>query len=539
MDIALALALVVGGLVVGAGAAVAAVAERNRAAAGRPDAGDEAASVADLAGAADLADLTGTVDGFGEALMASGPVVGRTGEHPVVPAVPVRDELTGCASADVLRREIDETLATGAPFVLLLVDLDHFTDLNAALGQHLGDRVLVAVARRLTWTLRRHDVLARLDADRFALLVRPESAQVASDRDLDVATLADDVMRVLDIPIDADGMTITARASIGVVRGVDDGTEAGVLLRRAELALRRAKRRGGSWARFDLDDETAAARRVELSTGLPVALDDCAGESDEIAIHFQPIVELATARVRSAEALIRWRHPRLGVIPPAELVRMAERDGSGIQLFRFVLGRALTQLATWRAAGLLESIAVNMSPSQLVEPDLLDVVADALVEHDVPPSALTLEITEDALLDQGTDAVPTLRRLHELGVRLAIDDFGTGYSSLAHLRLLHIDVLKLDRSFVQGGGAESRHDALVALALGTAHRLGLTVVAEGVEHASTLAMLRREGCDAAQGHHICRPGDAATISAWLGSHREGAGRLRGSVASFDPADHTR
>ncbi|MGD9996135.1 MAG: putative bifunctional diguanylate cyclase/phosphodiesterase [Ilumatobacteraceae bacterium] len=459
--------------------------------------------------------------------------VGRTGEHAVVPGAAARDALTGCASRADLEEAVGEAVRAGEPVALLLVDLDHFTDLNATLGHRLGDHVLVAVARRLTWTLRRHDLLVRLGGDQFVVLARPDTPGEAIDPD----TLAADVMQVLDIPIDADGITVTARASIGIVVGEHDGSQLETLLRRAELALRRARRRGGTWARFEPCDESEAARRVELSTGLPIALEHHRDEESELDIHFQPIVDLATGRVRSAEALIRSRHPRLGAIPPAELVGMAERDGSGLQLFRFVLGRSLEQLAAWRALDLLDSIAVNMSPFQLVEPGLFDVVADALVEHKVPPSALMLEITEDSLLDQGTDAVPTLQRLHELGVRLAIDDFGTGYSSLTHLRLLHIDVLKLDRSFVAGRDTESRHDALVALALGTAHRLGLTVVAEGVENAATLAMLQREGCDAAQGHHVCRPGTAAAVTSWLEARRAGGGCV--IEPSLDPATGVR
>jgi diguanylate cyclase (GGDEF)-like protein len=429
------------------------------------------------------------------------------------------DELTGCSNRAGITRVMRELLGEGQPFALLLVDLDHFTDVNVTLGHPVGDHVLVAVARRFAWTLRRHDVLGRLGSDEFAVIVRIGPDEVdACGKGVDPSAAAAELVEVLDIPVDVDGVAITSRASVGVVLAPDDGTDVDTLLRRADLALQRAKQRGGTWARFDRTDEGAAARRLELSEALPIALAPPAGAASAaggLDVHFQPIVELGTQRVRSAEALVRWRHPSLGTVAPLEFVGLAERYGMGMQLFRFVLARSLGQLSLWRVAGLLDSVSVNVSPRQLADPALVDVVADALVGADLPPSALTLEITEDALIDHDGAVIATLRRLHELGVRVAIDDFGTGYSSLTNLRMLHVDVLKLDRSFVIGLGAESRQDALVSLAVGTAHRLGLTVVAEGVEDADTLTMLRQHGCDAAQGYHVCRPGTAAVVGEWL------------------------
>ncbi|MCU1360591.1 MAG: putative signaling protein [Ilumatobacteraceae bacterium] len=430
------------------------------------------------------------------------------------------DELTGCVNRAGLTRVITDALADGTPFALLLVDLDHFTDINVTLGHPVGDHVLVSVARRFAWALRRHDVLARLGGDEFAVVVRTGQ----DEGGVDAATAATELIEMLEIPVDVDGVAITARASVGVALAPDDAGDLDTLLRRADLALHRAKQRGGTWARFEPADEAAVARRRQLSESLPIALSRPATGMPGLDVHFQPIIDLATNRVVSAEALARWRHPALGDVPPPEFVALAERYGLGMGLFRFVLGRSLGHLAQWRAEGLLDSIAVNVSPLQLVDSNVFTVVADALVVADLPPSALTLEITEDALIDVSGDATGTMRRLHELGVRLAIDDFGTGYSSLTHLRLLHIDVLKLDRSFVLGLGTESGQDALVALAVGTAHQLGLTVVAEGVEDADTLAMLGQQGCDAAQGFHICRPAAGPAVHDWL-ADRAAAGAL--------------
>jgi diguanylate cyclase (GGDEF)-like protein len=437
------------------------------------------------------------------------------------------DELTGCANRAGLTRVLRQTLAAGQPFALLLIDLDHFADVNVTLGHPVGDHVLVSVARRFSWTLRRHDLLARLGGDEFAVLVRASAA----DGTVDATAAAAELVEVLAIPVEVNGLTIRARASVGVVVAPEDGDDVDTLLRRADLALHRAKERGGTWARFEADDEAAAARRLQLSESLPIALADPPSGRAEFEVHFQPIIELVSGGVRSVEALARWQHPLLGAIPPTEFVALAERCGLGLQLFRAVLGRSLGQLALWRSANLLDSIAVNVSPCQLIDQALFGVVADALILADLPPNALTLEITENALIESG-EATATLRRLHELGVRLAIDDFGTGYSSLSNLLLLHIDVLKLDRSFVMGLATEPRHASLVSLAVGTAHRLGLTVVAEGVEDAETLATLRQHDCDSAQGYHIARPAPANVITEWLERrHRSGV------AVRTVPADH--
>lgn len=436
------------------------------------------------------------------------------------------DELTGCSNRAGLTRVLNQTLAAGEPFALLLLDLDHFADINVTLGHSAGDHVLVSVARRFSWTLGRHDVLARLGGDEFAVVVRPSRPHGT----IDATAAAAELVEVLAIPVEVNGSAIRAQASVGVVVAPDDGDDVDTLLRRADLALHRAKQQGCTWVRFEADDESAATRRLKLSESLPMALADPSSASNDFQVHFQPIIDLGFDGVCSVEALARWHHRALGAIPPIEFVALAERCGLGLQLFRTVLGRSLGQLALWRAANLVHSIAVNVSPRQLTDPALFGVVADALIAADLPPGALTLEITENAMIESG-EATATLRRLHELGVRLAIDDFGTRYSSLGNLRLLHIDVLKLDRPFVTGMATEPRHASLVSLAVGTAHGLGLTVVAEGVEDADTLAMLRQHECDAAQGYHIAGPAPANVITEWL-ERRHKSGTQRQTV----PAD---
>jgi diguanylate cyclase len=370
------------------------------------------------------------------------------------------------------------------------------------------------VANRLAATVRKDDLIARLGGDEFAVVV--------SGRANTATRVANQLLGALVIPFTVDGVAITVRASIGVVRAFDHGADAHTLLRRADAAMYRAKLRGSSSHLYEPADEQGAARRLQLAGELPAALG-----AGAIAVHYQPIVGLGEGGETSVEALVRWAHPRHGVISPSEFVPLAEEYGLGLALFRYVLARALTQARAWKDAGLACAVAVNISPRTLVETSLAAIVATALTAAGLGAESLILEITEDAFAGFGPELLESLLGLRALGVRLAIDDFGTGYSSLAYLTRLPVQIIKLDRIFSDGLGGTGFNDAIVALTVQLAHQLNLTVVAEGVETPDALDALRRQGCDAAQGYWVCRPAPGADVTRFLA---EGSASRDGSRA---------
>ena len=425
-----------------------------------------------------------------------------------------RDPLTGLANRTALFAAVAEGLEEGTGFGLLLMDLDRFREINETLGHHVGDQVLQRVAARLRSTARPDDLVARLGGDEFALVVHPaDSAEV-------VAQLA---LRSLAAEIDIDGVGVRVGASVGVVEAPADGTDAVTLVRRADAAMYRAKVRRSGWARHDAQDEAAAAAQLALVAQLEPAL---AGGA--IRPSFQPTVDLATGTVGTVEALARWMHPDRGTVPPVEFVPLAEQYGMGRELFLRILDSALSTCAIWRHHELASSVAVNVSPLTLCDDRLVGDVATALAAARLPGDALVLEITEDTFAEEGEDVLRRLTELRDLGVSLAIDDFGTGYSSLAYLKRLPVQMLKLDRAFISDLVTGSADASLVELTIQVAHRLGMTVVAEGVEREETVDVLRSLGCDTVQGFGICRPADAPTVSAWLRSDAAARYRATGS-----------
>jgi diguanylate cyclase (GGDEF)-like protein len=421
-----------------------------------------------------------------------------------------RDDLTGLANRSVLLAAIEERLAAGAPFSLLLMDLDSFKDINDSLGHTVGDVVLRQVADRLRAAVRTRDLLARLGGDEFAVVT-----DATGD---DAALVARRVLAALVDPLDLDGIPIPVRASIGIADSAD-GADPPTLLRRADAAMYRAKERGNSVRSHTADEgDAATARRLRLAGELGRAI----GEG-EIEVHFQPTWSVVHGRPRSAEALVRWRHPGEGMIPPLDFVGLADRHGLGLALFRTVLHESLRWCRRWRDEGLLEAVAVNVSPHTLLDPQLLGVVQQALAVTRLPGDALILEITENSLVDDSPELRAVLARLADAGVRLSIDDFGTGYSSLAYLKTLPVRHVKLDRAFTADLGHGGADDVIVPLIVDAAHRLGLTVVAEGVETATAMQLLSSFGCDTLQGYHLCRPCPPEETSAWLAAHRSPVG----------------
>ncbi|MCU1346791.1 MAG: Diguanylate cyclase protein [Acidimicrobiia bacterium] len=418
------------------------------------------------------------------------------------------DELTGLANRVGLTVAICDEIGRGRPFALLLLDLDRFKDVNNTLGHTVGNAVLVGVSRRLSYALATNHSLSRLGGDEFALLV-PEGDE-APER------VAARIVAALEAPLDVGGVAITVRASIGIVRCPGDGDDADTLVRRADSAMYQAKKRGGTWHSFTTHMDSEAARRLRLAGELPEAL-----LNGQIEVHYQPTIALPSGRCHGLEALARWRHPDLGMIAPVEFVPLAEHYGLGPSLAHHVLTHALLQCQRWRASGLAEVVAVNVSPHTLLTPAFVNSVAAALHAARLPREALVLELTEDVFADESGELLDALHHLKALGVGLSIDDFGTGYSSLAYLRRLPVDTIKLDRSFTIGLGTDAANDAIVMFTVELAHRLGLSVVAEGVESPEALKALDGYRCDYAQGYHICRPGPAAAITAWLEKSKQG------------------
>ncbi|MBB3082704.1 diguanylate cyclase (GGDEF)-like protein [Geodermatophilus sabuli] len=410
----------------------------------------------------------------------------------------LRDPLTGLANRTQLVENADRLLARGAaPVSALMLDVDDFRDVNDARGHTAGDRLLVAVARRLAGCVRPGDQVARLGGDEFAIVVDggPEVAAAVGER----------VLRALADPVAVDGRPLAVHVSIGAA---DTGTgerDAVTLLRNADLAMYMAKALGKNrlvhYADGMAQDAQDKARLIEDLAGATAA--------GQFEVYYQPTIDLAAGVTTGYEALLRWHHPTRGLVPPVEFVPLAEEGGHIVEIGRWVLGEATRQAAAWSAqAGRPVGIAVNLSPRQLADDDVVATVRDALAASGLPARQLTLEVTEGVLVRDVDQVVTQLLALRTTGVRIAIDDFGTGYSSLSYLRRLPADIVKIDRSFVQELGTGNRSTTLVASIIELARSLHLDVVAEGVETPEQQAVLGRLACSHAQGYLFGRPAPA-------------------------------
>jgi diguanylate cyclase (GGDEF)-like protein/PAS domain S-box-containing protein len=421
------------------------------------------------------------------------------------------DPLTGLPTRGTFLEHLDGALSSRRTsdriVAVLFLDLDRFKDVNDGLGHDTGDRILCALAQRLTEALRTGDLVARFGGDEFAVLAHvegPEHARLVAGR------LLDEISR----PIESEGGEFQVSASIGIALPVNGNIDGDSLIRDADVAMYRAKERGRARAvLFDGALRSGMMARVDMEAGLRHAL-----ERDEFHLDYQPVVSVASGRVAGIEALLRWRPSDGRVIPPAEFIPLAEETGLIVPIGRWVLEEAAHEAARWWALRPDDPpmvLAVNLSARQLAHPGLVTEVATAIDAAGADASHLSLEITESVLLDDLDGTLRVLEALRELGVHLVIDDFGTGYSSLEYLKRLPVDVLKIDRGFVAGLGRDEQDRAIVRAVIELSHALGLQVVAEGVEEPEQLRDLESFGCDFAQGFLLARPQSPELIDALL------------------------
>jgi diguanylate cyclase (GGDEF)-like protein/PAS domain S-box-containing protein len=409
------------------------------------------------------------------------------------------DVLTGLPNRVLLQDRLTQAAAyanrSGNPLWVMLIDLDRFKFVNDSLGHKAGDLLLKTVAQRLQDSVRESDTVARLSGDEFvAILAEHPDAALSHE-------VTQRIMRAVAQPVLLDGKEFFVTCSIGVAVYDPDGTPAQRLIEHADIAMYRAKKMGRNNTQFyqpAMNEE--ALERVRIESALRNAL-----ERDEFVLHYQPQLDLQSGRVVGMEALIRWRHPELGMVAPCRFIALAEETGLIVPIGAWVLRTACAQAKAWHDAGHgALRIAVNLSPRQFSEPNLLASIDEVLRRTGLPPSCLEIELTEGLFMNDVALAVELLHKLKALGLALSIDDFGTGYSSFSYLRRFPIDVLKIDRSFVSDI-ADGDEAAIVASIIALAHNLKLRVIAEGVETAAQLDYLRRNGCDEMQGYYFSRP----------------------------------
>ena len=414
------------------------------------------------------------------------------------------DQLTGLPNRLAARSRLARLLKAHAPVGLVVLDLRGFKHLNASFGHELGDQILREIARRLQGAVRAGDYVARLGTDQYLLLLNGSSADHAE-------AVASQVVRDVRPGLLLGSIAVNLDVHAGVCAAPEHGNEAEELLRRADIALQEAKTRSVAICRYEPGHDETYRKRLKLIGDLRTAI-----SGNQLHLVYQPKVQMGDRRVRSLEALVRWNHPQLGPVPPSEFVPLAEQTGTIGELTRWVLRTAIEQLAHWRAAGFETEVAVNLSASDLSDAELPDGILALLLQADVLPRQLLLEITESAIMGEPEKAVRVMRRLREAGIRFSIDDFGTGHSSLAQLKALPVDELKIDRSFIRDLEQGTRDDAIVRSAIDLAHSLGLKVVAEGIETPAAWTALIHLGCDYAQGYFVSRPIAADQVGEWIG-----------------------
>jgi diguanylate cyclase (GGDEF)-like protein/PAS domain S-box-containing protein len=423
----------------------------------------------------------------------------RQAMHDVLTALPNRTLLF-----DRLEQVVISSLRASSRTALMVVDLDRFKDVNDTFGHHFGDVLLRQAADRIRQLVRAGDTVARLGGDEFAILL----PMVGDERN--ALRVAQKVVATLAVPFQIEDHTIEIGGSIGIALCPEHGGDAESLLRRADSAMYLAKRTEAGFALYTPEHERQLARGHALHGELRRAI-DCG----ELVLHYQPRIDLRTGRMGFVEALIRWRHPEQGLLPPDRFINLAERTGLIRPLSAWVLDSALGQCQAWKREGLSIGVAVNLSTKNLQDPSLAESITSLLEKWQLEPECLEIEITESSIMADPQHVSAVLSLLRSLGVGVAIDDFGTGYSSLANLRELAVDQIKIDKSFVLDIGTNPGDRAIVNSTIQLAHGLGCRAVAEGVETVAAWNELVALGCDDAQGFYISRPLPAEALRRWI------------------------
>ena len=420
----------------------------------------------------------------------------------------LHDSLTGMPNRMFFHQrllvEIDRARATDSRMAVILIDLDHFKEINDTLGHHFGDMLLQQVGPRLGSVLRDNDLMARLGGDEFGIILPDLPSEEVALR------VADRLIEELQQPVTVEGLALDIAGSIGISLFPMQAEDAESLLRRADVAMYVAKEKGGGYEVYQDSFDRHNPQRLTLIGQVRPAL-----ETGEFVMFYQPKVRLIDGRVAGAEALIRWEHPTLGLVPPDEFIPLVEKTVLLRPLTQYVADAVLKQWRVWADMGIRIPVAINVSPRSLLDQDFPDQIQALLRDHDVPPAFLRIELTEGFLLGDSGRSIAVLDALAAVGVGLSIDDFGTGYSSLSYLKRLPIEEIKIDRSFVMQMHVDANDFMIVRATVDLGRNLGLRVVAEGVEDLATFDRLADFGCDEAQGYYISRPVSAIEFTRWM------------------------
>ena len=432
------------------------------------------------------------------------------------------DPLTDLPNRNLLYERLDEAIVAhrrdGRPLTFMLMDIDSFREINDTMGHRAGDAVLLEVGRRLQRAARTTDTVARLGGDEFGLLIPGMSEESA-------AGAARNLLKLLEPPFTVEQLTLDLRASIGIAFFPEHAEDKDTLLRRADVAMYQAKQTAAGFAVYVPERDSYSPERLQLMAELHRTL-----ENKELFLVYQPKVNLRTGATSGVESLVRWQHPKLGLIPPDRFIPLAERTGFIKALTGWGLEMAMSQARAWLKQGINVPVSVNLSARILHDGHFPERIQNLLDRLKIGPEQLELEITESLIMADPAHALEILTRISDMGVALSIDDFGTGYSSLAYLKKLPVDAVKIDKSFVMHMSKDPSDVQIVRSTIELAHNLGLKVIAEGVEDREIWDRLLQMGCDEAQGYYFSRPLPAPEITQWLDRSSCGAAKLSNGQA---------
>ncbi len=431
----------------------------------------------------------------------------------------LHDALTGLPNWSLLEDRLRQTVLGSARrdevSALMMIDLDHFKDVNDTYGYVVGDAILREAGSRIERSVRATDTVARVGGDEFAVLLPAVGSRDVAER------IARKVLTIFESPVDVDGHKFDIAASIGIALYPDHGDDSDTLHRRADIAMYVAKEAQSGYVVYAESSDRHRSGYLAVAHELRRAID-----GDELLLHYQPKAHLRSGLVTRVEALVRWRHPERGMVPPMQFIPLAERTGLVKPMTTKILDIAMAQCIEWQSKGTPISIAVNLSARTLQESFLPELIGSLLERWNIEPQFLKLEITESSMMSEPERVIAMLQIVQDMGVHLSLDDFGTGYSSLAYLRRLPIDEIKIDKSFVKEMTTNTSDAEIVRAMIDLAHNLGRQVVAEGIEDGETWDMLRDMGCDLGQGYFLSKALAPLELSAWLDESRMGLLRKR-------------